>query len=165
MQNQCSALSVDSAQIAAIAGRYKNEPDQLMRILFDVQKIASNAIPRDVAAVVSGVTGIPEANIYSYITFYAMFSTKPRGKYVIRMCKSAPCHVVGAAEVAAAIGDFLGIAPGETTSDGFFPLNFCECIGLCDTSPAIMVNDSVYTNLTPQAAVNLIQAYQKGGVK
>lgn len=165
MQNQRSASSVDMTQVAAIAARYQNEPDQLMRILFDVQKLAANAIGRDVAVVVSSVTGIPEADIYSFITFYAMFSTKPRGKYVVRMCKSAPCHVVGAAEVAAAIGNFLGVKPGQTTADGLFTLEFCECIGLCDTAPAIMVNDSVYTNLTPQSAVNLMQAYQRGGVK
>ena len=164
MQNQCSASSVDMTQVAAIAARYKDDPDQLMRILFDVQKVAGNAIPRDVATMVSSVTGIPEADIYGYITFYAMFSTKPRGKFVIRMCKSAPCHVVGAAEVVAAISNFLGIAPGETTGDQLFTLEYCECIGLCDTAPAIMVNDSVYTNLTPQSAVNLMQAYKKGGM-
>lgn len=161
MQKQCS---VDLAQVAAIAARYKNEPDQLMRILFDVQKICGNSVPREAAAVISSVTGIPEARIYGFISFYAMFSDKPRGKYVVRMCKSAPCHVVGAAEVAKAISDFLGIHTGETTADGLFTLEFCECIGLCDTSPAIMVNDSVYTNLTPQSAVALIQAYQRGGV-
>lgn len=161
MQKQCS---VDLAQVAAIAARYKNEPDQLMRILFDVQKICGNSVPREAAAVISSVTGIPEARIYGFISFYAMFSDKPRGKYVVRMCKSAPCHVVGAAEVAKAISDFLGIRTGETTADGLFTLEFCECIGLCDTSPAIMVNDSVYTNLTPQSAVALIQAYQRGGV-
>lgn len=165
MQNQCSGSSVDMTQVAAIAARYHNEPDQLMRILFDVQKVAGNAIPREVAAVVSSVTGIPEAEIYSYITFYAMFSTKPRGKYVVRMCKSAPCHVVGAAEIAAAISNCLGIAPGETTSDGLFTLEYCECIGLCDTAPALMVNDSVYTNLTPQSAVALMQACRRGGVR
>lgn len=161
MQKQCS---VDTAQVAAIAARYKNEPDQLMRILLDVQKICGNHVPREAAVIVSDVTGIPEAQLCSYLSFYAMFSDKPRGKYVVRMCKSAPCHIVGAAEVANAISDFLGIRTGETTADGLFTLEFCECIGLCDTSPAIMVNDSVYTNLTPQSAVALIQAYQRGGV-
>lgn len=161
MQKQCS---VDMAQVAAIAARYKNEPDQLMRILFDVQKVCGNHLPREAVVVVSSVTGIPEAQLYGYISFYAMFSDKPRGKYVVRMCKSAPCHIVGAAEVAKAISDSLGICSGETTADGLFTLEFCECIGLCDTSPAIMVNDSVYTNLTPQSAVALIRAYQRGGV-
>lgn len=165
MQNQCSASSVDLAQVAAIAARYKNEPDQLMRIVLDIQKICGNSVPREAATVISSVTGIPEADIYSYVTFYAMLSEKPRGKYVVRMCKSAPCHIVGAKEVAAAISRCLGIEAGQTTADGMFTLEYCECIGLCDTSPAIMVNDSVYTNLTPQSAVALMEAYKRGGVR
>lgn len=165
MRNQCSVPSVDLSQVAAIAARYKNEPDQLMRIMLDVQNICGNCVPREAATVISSVTGIPEADIYSYVTFYAMLSDKPRGKYVVRMCKSAPCHIVGAAEVAAAISNCLGIKAGETTADGMFTLEYCECIGLCDTSPALMVNESVYTNLTPQSAVALMEAYKRGGVK
>ena len=164
MHNQCDTSAVDMSQVAAIAARYKNEPDQLMRILLEIQSVCGNAIPREAATVISSVTGIPEVEIYGFITFYAMLSDKPRGQYIIRMCKSAPCHIVGAREVAQAICDCLGIAPGETTADGLFTLEFCECIGLCDTAPAIMINDAVYTNLTPQSAVSLIRAYQQGGV-
>ena len=51
-------------QIEKIALRYKNEPDQLMRILLDIQKVAFNAFPRDVAVIVSRITGIPEAKLY-----------------------------------------------------------------------------------------------------
>ena len=164
MHNQCDTSTVDMAQVAAIAARYKNEPDQLMRILLEIQSVCGNAVPREAATVISSVTGIPEVEIYGFITFYAMLSDKPRGQYIIRMCKSAPCHIVGAREVAQAICDYLGIVPGETTADGLFTLEFCECIGLCDTAPAIMINDSVYTNLTPQSAVSLIRAFQQGGV-
>lgn len=165
MQNVSSVPSADMSRVVAIAARYKNEPDQLMRILFEVQAICGNCLPRQAVVMISSVTGIPEAEIYGYISFYAMFSDKPRGKYVVRMCKSAPCHIVGAAEVAAAISSCLGISDGETTADGMFTLEYCECIGLCDTAPAIMVNDAVYTNLTPQSAVNLMDSYKKGGVE
>ena len=163
MPNNCSAVNFDASQVAAIAARYKAEPDMLMRILFDVQKICGNAVPREAATIISSVTGIPESQIYDYVTFYAMLSDKLKGKYVVRMCKSAPCHIVGAGAVADAIKNFLGIEAGETTADGLFTLEFCECIGLCDTSPAIMINDSVYTGLTPQGAVALLQNYKRGG--
>ena len=124
------------------------------------------ALNATMRGVVKGLTNtFKEVEIYGFITFYAMLSDKPRGRYIIRMCKSAPCHIVGAQEVAQAICDCLGVSPGETTSDGMFTLEFCECIGLCDTSPAIMINDAVYTNLTPQSAVNLIKAYQQGGAR
>lgn len=152
-------------QIEKIALRYKNEPDQLMRILLDIQKIAFNAFPRDVAVIVSRITGIPEAKLYGFISFYAMFSPEPRGTYVVRMCKSAPCHVCGAVPVMEAIVRTLGIKPGETTKDGRFTLEYCQCLGVCESSPAILVNDKVYKNLTPGRAATLMEDYQRGDVR
>lgn len=152
-------------QIEKIAMRYKNQPEQLMRILLDIQKTASNAIPREVAVVVSRVTGIPEAKLYGFISFYAMFATEVRGQYVVRMCKSAPCHVCGAATVMEAIVRTLGIQPGETTKDGRFTLEYCQCLGVCESSPAILVNDKVYRNLTPGRAATLMEDYQRGDVR
>jgi len=152
-------------QIAAIAERYHKEPHQLMRILLDIQKAASNAITRDVAVVVSRVTGVPEAKLYDFISFYAMISPYPRGKYVIRMCESAPCHVTGARTVMESITKTLGIKPGETSSDGRFTLEYCQCLGVCESSPAILVNDIVYKNLTPGRAATLMEDYMRGDVR
>ena len=151
-------------QIAGLAERYHKEPHQLMRILLDIQKIASNAIPQDVAAIVSRVTGIPEAKLYGFISFYAMISPKLRGKYVIRMCESAPCHVTGAGKVMEAIVKTLGIQPGETSADGRFTLEYCQCIGMCESSPAILVNDTVYKDLTPGRAAEIMENYMRGDV-
>lgn len=152
-------------RVRKIASRYHGEPEQIMRILFDIQDIAGNAIPREVCVVVSEETGIPEARLYEFISFYAMFSSKPRGKYVVRMCQSAPCHVVGAKAVMEAIERTLGIKPGETTADGKFTLEYCQCLGVCEYAPAIMVNDKVYRSLTPGRAATLMEDYQRGDVR
>ena len=151
-------------QIVAIAERYHSEPHQLMRILLDIQKLTSNGIPREVAIVISRVTGIPEAQLYSFISFYAMISPHPRGKYVIRMCESAPCHVTGAVAVMESITKTLGIEPGETSEDGRFTLEYCQCLGVCESSPAVLINDTVYKNLTPGRAATLMEDYMRGDV-
>jgi len=151
-------------QIVAIAERYHKEPHQLMRILLDIQKVASNAITREVAVVVSRVTGIPESQLYGFISFYAMISPHSRGQYVIRMCESAPCHVTGAVAVMESITKTLGIQPGETSKDGRFTLEFCQCLGVCESSPAILINDMIYKNLTPGRAATLMEDYMRGDV-
>lgn len=151
-------------EIEAIAARYHSEPHQLMQIMLDVQRVASNAVPRDVAIIVSRVTGIPEAKLYGYISFYAMLSPVPRGQYVVRMCESAPCHVCGAVPVMEAICRTLGIQPGETTKDGRFTLEYCQCLGVCEQSPAILVNDKIYKDLTPGRAATLMEDYMRGDV-
>lgn len=151
-------------QIVAEAARYKNEPWQLMRILLSIQNICENSFPRDVAVIVSGETGIDVATLYSYTSFYAMISDAPRGKYVVRMCESAPCHITGARDVMDAIEYSLKIKAGETTPDGLFTLEYCQCLGMCEKSPAIMINDKVYADLTPGKASDLIEQYIKGGI-
>lgn len=152
-------------RIRKLASRYHSQPQQLMRILLDIQEAAGNAFPRQVATIVCEETGIPEAKLYSYISFYARLSPEPRGQFVVRMCKSAPCHVCGAVQVMEAITRTLGIQPGETTRDGQFTLEYCQCLGVCESAPAIMVNDQVYTNLTPGRAATLMEDYQRGDVQ
>ena len=149
-------------EIIATARRYHKEPHQLMRILLDIQKIAHNSFPRGVAVIVSRETGLTEAALYSFISYYAMFSPFERGKYVVRMCESAPCHVCGAKAVMEAISKTLGIAPGETSSDNRFTLEYCQCLGMCVNSPAILVNDRIYKDLTPGRAATLMEDYIRG---
>lgn len=152
-------------RIIAEAQRYKSEPHQLMRILLRIQRIAYNSFPREVAVIVSQVTGIDVATLYSYTSFYAMIADAPRGKLIVRMCESAPCHISGARDVMEAIEKALGIAPGETTPDGMFTLEYCQCLGMCERSPAIMVNGKVYTDLTPGKATDLMEQYMRGEIE
>lgn len=163
--NPAATRESDLEKVAEIARRYKEKPEQFMRILFEAQAAVSNALPQEVAAVISRETGIPEAKLYGFITFYAMFSTEPRGQYVVRMCKSGPCYINDSPLISEAICDYLDIEMGETTRDRLFTLEYCECLGVCDISPAIMINEKTYGNLTPRSAVALIKQYQKGEVE
>lgn len=98
--------SAQLVQIAQIASRYRGRPEMLMKVIIQSQKIVT-AFSASVAAVIAREMDIPQTQVYSFITFYAMLSVKPRGKYIIRMCKSAPCHVRGAQEIVDALEDLL----------------------------------------------------------
>lgn len=149
-------------EIQSLAEEYKESSERLMEVLLKMQRLTSNSFSKETLEVVSTALGIPESKLYDYITFYTRFSTESRSKYIIRMCKSAPCHVCGARDVAMAICDFLEIDPGGTTDDGMFTVEFCECIGLCETSPSVMINDNVYSNLTPDKIKEILAQYQQG---
>ena len=151
-------------QVAGIAAEYRDRPDMLLIVLIRVQKVVS-AFSKEVAAVIAREMNIPMNQVYSFVTFYAMLSVKPRGKYIIRMCKSAPCHVRGAQKIVDALEEQLGIRMGESTEDGRFTLEYCPCLGLCEISPAIMINDRVYGNLTPGAVREIIKQYVREDVE
>ncbi len=145
-------------EVARIAAPYKNRPEMLMHVVTEVQKVVPG-LSQAVAAVIAREMGVSQTHVSGFITFYAMLSVRPHGKYIVRMCKSAPCHVRGAQEVVLAIEDLLGIQMGETTEDGRFTLEYCPCLGICDISPAIMINEKTYGDLTPEGVRELIKRY------
>ncbi|HDM70823.1 MAG TPA: NAD(P)H-dependent oxidoreductase subunit E, partial [Thermotogales bacterium] len=90
------------------------------------------------------------------------FSTKPKGKHIIRVCESLPCHVTGGREIVETLKKILGIDFGETTSDGLFTLETTGCLGLCGVSPVIMIDDEFYGDLTPEKVEEIIEEYRRG---
>lgn len=108
-----------------------------------------NYIPAEALTEAARVFGVSEAQAYGVATFYSYLSVEKRGKYIIRMCESAPCHIAGADEVIKAIENYLGINVGETTADGKFTLELAECVGQCQATPVITINSDPVFNVTP----------------
>jgi len=92
--------------------------------------------------------GLPPSYVYGVATFYTMFSMEPRGRYVIRVCQSPPCHLMGSTDLSKELVKALGIGFGETTKDGLFTLEMSSCLGVCGVAPAMMINGEVFGNLT-----------------
>jgi NADH-quinone oxidoreductase subunit E len=160
---------IDLDEIKEIIHQAKNEAleeqDILIYTLHKIQdKMPNNFIPEEAAEVVSQELKIPLSKVYEVLTFYTMFSTKKRGKYIIRVCTSLPCHVVNGKEIIQAIKDELKIDFGQTTEDGLFTLEETGCLGLCGVSPVIMINQEYYGDLTPEKIRNILKDI-KGGVK
>jgi len=151
-------------EISAIIEKYRSKPEMLMRVLLEIQAATpDNFIPKKVATQVSQAVGMPMAQLYEFMSFYSMFSDARQGKRVIRMCKSVPCRVRGASDVAEAFLGELGLSePGQTTPDGSLTFKYCECLGACDYSPAVIVDDKLYGNLDPAAVKGLVAELLEG---
>ncbi len=102
---------------------------------------------------------ITDSQLFSMASFYHMFSTKPRGRHVVKFCESAPCHVVGGRQVWQALSDVLQIKNGETTSDGKWSLVTTSCLGICSVGPVILVDDDVYGNVTEADVAQILAKY------
>ncbi len=136
-----------------------NKDDSLLDTLHALQDmdgyITSEAI--EVLAVEFDTT---PAKIYECASFYSMIRLSPVNEVLIQVCRSAPCHVAGSAEVIQALEDELGIRMGESSPDGKYKLEYVECLGQCQDSPCIMINGLLHTGLNPEKSRNLIR---KGG--
>ena len=81
------------------------------------------------------------ADVEDVVSYYTMFYTKPVGKYVINVCRTLSCALLGAERVTEELSAKLGVTPGHTTADGMFTLMEVECLGACDRAPVLMIND------------------------
>ncbi|MCP3935072.1 MAG: NAD(P)H-dependent oxidoreductase subunit E [Actinomycetia bacterium] len=73
-------------------------------------------------------------------TFYEMFKFHPVGKYVVNICGTMSCKLMGADELMNHAEQKLGVAVGETTEDGLFTLEHAECQAACTEAPTLQVN-------------------------
>jgi NADH-quinone oxidoreductase subunit E len=92
---------------------------------------------------------IAPAEALDTASFYEEYWLKPKGKYLIQVCRSLSCEICDSEELTQQCREILGIDIGETTSDGRFTLVELECLGSCGTAPAALVNDVLHEELTP----------------
>jgi NADH:ubiquinone oxidoreductase subunit E len=104
--------------------------------------------------------GVTVSEVYGVATFYSFLSTRPQGRHIIRACKSLPCCLNDSHLVISSIEDAIGISTGETTPDGRFSFELVNCIGACDSAPAILVNDDLHTSLTPHNTPQILEEYE-----
>ena len=134
------------------------ERNELLNMIKEEQ--AKNGSVSDGAmADIAQTLHLPIGDVYGVTTFYSFLSTRPLGRHVIRICKSVPCFLQNGEMMAASIEKELGISPGETTSDGRFSFELTNCIGACDQAPAMLVDDEVYGDLTPEKIGEILQSF------
>ena len=100
--------------------------------------------------------GFSPLEVEELATFYEMIYRRPVGKRVIHCCDSISCWAMGGESLLAHIEGLLGIKVGATTSDGIFTLLPCCCLGNCGQAPTMMIGDTLYGQLTPERAAEIL---------
>lgn len=150
-------------KVKEVINKHGNSESDLIQIMLELQEISgTNSLSEECVEYVSKELGMYPSKAYGILSFYSMFSFEPRGKYILEVCKSAPCHVTGAKNLLAMIKDKLNIELGQTTKDNMFTLIQSPCFGACDISPAIKIGEKVYGNLTEEKFAELIECYRGG---
>jgi NADH-quinone oxidoreductase subunit E len=149
--------------VETIIERNGKSQKSLIAILLEIQEASGkNYVSQEWADIVAKALNLSISTVYDVLTFYAMFSIKPRGKYVIELCKSAACHVNNSKHVVELFENALGIKIGETTEDGLFTLQYTSCIGACNVSPSMKIGEKVYGNLDENKIVDILDSYREG---
>jgi len=146
--------------VSDLAEKHGRKRESLMPILQDIVR-KYNYLSDEAMVEVATELDISAAEVYGTASFYTFLDTQPRGKNVIRVCKTITCSMKGKNDIIDTLEDILKIKVGETTPDKMFTLLETNCIGWCHKAPAILVNDMPYTDLTPETVIDVIKGYMR----
>ena len=151
---------IDREQLKAIIDRHRNETWALIPLLQDIQE-TFGYVPSETIEPVAEALNLFPSQVQGVITFYAGFSLKPKGKYVIRVCRGTACHVKGGQSIRRLMQKELGLKEGETTPDYQFTFETVACLGACFLAPAMMVNRTYFGKLSPPKVSTILAQYGK----
>ncbi|HUJ80095.1 MAG TPA: NADH-quinone oxidoreductase subunit NuoE [Nitrospiria bacterium] len=148
-------------ELQETAKRYPVKRSAVLHGLRLVQREAgfvTEAGMRDVAALLE----MTPHEVYDVATFYTLFYLRPKGEYLIQVCRTLPCALGGAETLLDHLERRLGIRAGETTPDGKFTLVTVECLAACGKAPVMQVNDRYHEAVTPEQVDRLIESLNMG---
>lgn len=138
---------------------YQHAPDALIQILHRAQELFGY-LREDVIKEIARELRLPISRVHGVIGFYSFFSRVPQGKYTVSVCLGTGCYVKGADQILRGFEKSLGIAAGQTTSDGRFSLRCVRCVGACGVAPVAMVGNDLHTKLKMDSVKKVLKAYK-----
>ncbi len=148
----------EKKEIEKEIGHSERKKAAAVEVLKVVQKHRGWVSP-DAIDELSRTLDMTPAEIDAVATFYSLIFRKPVGKHVILICDSVSCWIMEYEKMLEHLTARLGVRLGETTADGRFTLLPVACLGVCDHAPAMMVNETLYTDLTPEKIDEILGKY------
>ena len=155
--------------IAEQAGR----PGALLGILERVQDHEpAHYLPAEVLEYVAAKTATPLSQLYSVVTFYALFSLEPQGRNTVCICRGTACHTRGSRDLLETAMMRLGLQGAEdgeveslsaTTSDGRATLRTVACFGQCALAPVVEVNHTIFGHMNERSLQKELDALDQEG--
>ena len=141
--------------IARAIELHSAKPGPLLEVLHDVQRGLGYIPPESVDSIARALN-LSRAEVHGVVTYYTHFRQHPPARHVVQLCQAEACQSMGAEALAAHAQIRLGCAMGAQTSEGRFALEPVYCLGLCASSPSMMIGERVYARITPQRFDQLI---------
>lgn len=135
-------------------GTMKNK--SILEAALDLQKEKGWVSDKDVKEIAS-LKGIPEAKVYETLSFYSMILLEEPAPVRIEICRGTSCYIADGVNLIEEIQNITGCAVGRRSEDGRYQMEYCECLGHCETAPNIVVNGRLYTSVTKDSIKNILK--------
>lgn len=146
-------------QADAIIAAHRDIPGSLITVLRLCQDIRGY-FPPELIAHIAGGMNLPLSKVYGVVSFYSLFSLKPKGRHQVRVCTGTACYVRGVREVLDRVERRFDVKAGGTCADGRFNLEPVRCLGACGLAPVMVVDRDTHGGVTPDSACGILETYE-----
>ena len=155
-------LTEENVRLAReIIGRYPKARSATIPLLHLAQE-QDGYVTNEAMSHIGELVGASSAEVFGTASFYEMFKFEPVGKYLINICGTMSCALLGAEELMHHAEERLGIKMGSTTADGKITLERAECQAACTEAPCLQVNYRYRYRVTPDQLDTLIDDLSAG---
>jgi NADH-quinone oxidoreductase subunit E len=140
----------------SLIARYPQRRSAVMPLLYIAMR-EEGYLTEDGMRQVAELTGLTPMQVDSVASFYGMFKKIPQGRYLVSVCTSISCMLLGADDVMSSGEDEVGVPVGETDAEGIVSVEHVECIGACGGAPAVQVNYELVEGMTPESVVEMVR--------
>ncbi len=144
------------ARLQKILSVFEGKGGALISILQRVQE-EFGYLPEETLKEIATFLKLPRSQVFSVATFYSHFYLTRRGDHLVRVCQGTACHVRGGREILEVAEHCLGIKTGQTTGDYQYSLERVACLGSCALAPLIVVDDTLYPQVTTKNVVEILK--------
>jgi NADH:ubiquinone oxidoreductase subunit E len=145
--------------IDQVIAKYKGKYGSLIPALKESQDICGY-LPRQVQRRIAEGLNLSPSQVYGVVSFYAFFTTIPRGKHIIRVCLGTACYVKGSKQIVERLEQGLGLKVGGITKDRKFSLEAVRCLGCCSLAPAMVIDNDTHALVDPSEAIKIVGSYE-----
>ena len=144
-----------------IIARYPRKKSALIPLVHLSQE-QNGYVTQEAMKHVAELVDVTPAEVYGTASFYEMFRFEPTGKYLINICGTMSCALMGGHDLMHHAEHTLGIKAGSTTSDGLITLQHAECQAACTEAPTLQVNYRHRLRVTPEDFDRLVDDLRAG---
>jgi NADH:ubiquinone oxidoreductase subunit E len=146
-------------KIDEVIAKYKGRYGALIPVLKETQDVCGY-LPKKVQHRIAEGLHLPSSQVYGVVSFYAFFTTVPRGKHIIRVCLGTACYVKGSKQILEKLEKELDLKVGGITKDRKFSLEAVRCLGCCSLAPAMVIDEDTHALVVPSGAIRIVSSYK-----
>jgi len=160
MHRLAETISLEELKkVDQVIEKYKGKYGSLIPALKESQDIYG-FLPRQVQRRIAEGLNLSPSQVYGVVSFYAFFTTIPRGKHIIRVCLGTACYVKGSKQILEKLEQGLGLKVGGITKDRKFSLEAVRCLGCCSLAPAMVIDNDTHALVEPAEAIKIVRSYE-----